>query len=338
MQRLFSCAMICVCFVIVASMASACVLCAQEARFPTVGIAFDVPAGLHRIAAGGPNIVAVMVKPGESLELPEYAIVVEITPQNGRTLKSYAEAINTRIGASRSDSSLAGETAVELTLDSDFETLRPVRSKITEKEGYFISILLRSKSGKIGVNDFNAICTSLRWIEREAPAKHLELGPKLAQLGGAISLQLPKLVRSYPVEDPRSKFAYGIYNYKQNHEEFFIQGALLQTSSDKSLEDVAASFTETLGNQLNFAEKLTWSRPKPQQPLITSKLVAAKIQIPNGPEVVQLVRYAFYKTADDKVVLVQFGVTDAADSDVGLYDRCIDEICNSITPAQKTPQ
>lgn len=302
----------------------------EELRFPTVGVSFVVPKGVVSSLDGPQGRLAVLTPEGQSMQTSSFLIVLEFAPRMQRDLRVYSDGIAAKIKGKVSETKVNGDVAYELTSIAKLEKRGPKRAQIVEKDGYFFVMLLHSSVRNEGNEEFNEVCSSMRWSDRELPSENLKLEVSRSVLSETIKLKLPRILRDYPIKDARVEAAFGLSNYRDGHEEFFLQAALIQADKEKELGQIVVDFEKNVATRLKLRESLVWKAKNPERSIMSSNLFEAEIQVPGGPKLIHKMVYCMVRLSPEEIAFVQFGITDALESAVEAYAKCIDEIIDSI--------
>jgi hypothetical protein len=301
---------------------------ADELRFPTIGVIFDVPKGMVPDLNAGPSVLGLLTPSGEVLSTSKYFIALEFAQSKKRLIKDYASSVASRLDGEVTEITLGGEKAYQIRARDNSPKRTPRLFRLVEKEEYFFLFLLHTSSKNEGQTEFDSLCNSLRWTVREQPSENLKLVSKKVLFDGAISLHLPRILRSHPTSP--NEAAFGAFNYIDNHEEFFLQGRMLNTEGEKDLMQVATDFGKLVSPQLSITKDLEWTKSKMGTLVLRSKRVSATLKPPGGPTMIHKISYVLARAPSGRTMLLQFGIANASESAIGRYDQCIDEICESI--------
>lgn len=307
----------------------------QDLQFPTIGVTFGLPVGIESSLEGAPGRLALLTPKGEHAESSRFLIVLEFTPCNRRELREYSEGIAARMMGKISETTIEGGSAIEINSIATLEKRSPSRVKIVEKDGYFFLMVLHSTSKNEGAEEFNEVCSSVHWTKRDLPSDHLNLEKPQEILSKSLRVQLPRILRTYPTSDTGKEVAFGASNYVDRHEEFFLQARIMKDTGEKSLEQIATDFEKTISTSLKLKEGLKWSMKKPEDTMISSNLFAAEIEVPGGQKMIHKMVYSLVRLPSNQFVLMQFGITNATESAIGAYAKCIDKILDSIEVIDK---
>ncbi len=189
----------------------------NDGHFPTFGLALDNPDGWIRIGEESPSNVARWAVVDPKTNQPE-AILAVYVGRSGEGLIAYAQN-QARVtgGAIAGDVDVDGERGIMITGGGS-------ASIITRHSGLFYSVDLKQAAGH-HEKDFTNLAGSIRWMDIESPARHMELGNPTNALGGAITVQAPVCMRPIAAEITASTL-HLVATDVTNRREFSVQPVL----------------------------------------------------------------------------------------------------------------
>ena len=304
------------------------------AVYPTAGVAFRQPSGWHEQLKDKAKSVAWWISPDSKPGKPTAAIMIECAHPKDASLDEVARGLAGNFHGVVDDhpASLGGTRALRIIATNDSQALRPVEAVATIHDGRLYLIMGGAIAGHSVKDELESIRASWTWSPIEQPFKHLAFRDKpLSLAGGAASINVPKLMHTYPTDEPDRVLDLGIHNFVRNAPDFLAYAQVAPIAQGMTFEEYKSRLSDGLQAKGVISKPFVWGTLNDMPTRVISDTIEVKTaEKPGGPKIRTFIRWALVKLDDHRVVSVNFTIPADAPGDRSTYIRLAEQIADSV--------
>ena len=159
-------------------------------------------------------------------------------------------------------------------------------------------------------DELESIRASWTWSPIERPFKHLAFRDKpLSLAGGAASINVPKLMHTYPTAEPDRVLDLGIHNFVRNAPDFLVFAQVAPIAQGMTFEESKSRLSDGLLAQGVISKPFVWQilNDMPAR-VISDTIEVERAEKPGAPKKRMFVRWALVKLDDHRVVSLNFTI------------------------------
>ncbi len=320
---------------------------AREA-FPTFGFSVLPPAGWTQIGEGGPNHAARWALTEADSDVILAVVFIEVMPlREGQTLSDAAAAMAKETGGTvhPAGAKVGGEAAVAIHVAPSDPTperpVAPVYAVLTARGPYVYVIggLAPAASAPSTVAAVDGLHRSWQWRELDAPVQHLQpFRSEPFPLFGLLRINVPAILRPYPVDRRGGSAMVGAYNYLRGRNDFMVSVQIAPVGGMEK-EEARMKYREVFAQRLGLAQAFTW---EPTHSLGVQRWLSTPAQVdPNklpsgGPS--PTIRVGIVPLNAKTTALVVFTLADAPPEELQAYLQVAEAILRTVEPLPPAPE
>jgi hypothetical protein len=304
--------------------------------FPNFGVSLSAPAGWKEMPREMPQRVIQWISPESSPNQLQAKVVVE----GAKPVESDAQTTATKMAKSWGGSvpdektSLDGEPAYRILVTKRGADLQPVEGIIAFHDGYLYLIMGGVAGDHVCHEAVEQVRKSWKWSGFESPAKHLEFRKEPYRLGDTVTMAVPELMQTYPVEHPDLTLDLGLYYLPKGDSVFLSIAQILPRTKGQTFDALKDGFLAAVKQRLELPADLQWQTGKGELKRVMTPLVKASNIPGTPPGSTKPIIYALVELDENRVMLVNFTVPADA-SEHRVYAEVAAKMVDSIAVVNK---
>jgi hypothetical protein len=305
--------------------------------YPTAGVAFRQPERWREQVKDKGKTVAWWVRPDSRPgQKPSAMITVECGKPAGRSLDEVAQALAESFHGvvDNRPASLDESHALRIIAKNDSQSLRPVEALATIHDEMLYLIIGGATAGHSVTDEMESIRASWNWMKIEPPFMHLNFRDEpLPLAGGAVTINVPALMHTYPTKGPDRVLDLGLHNFARNAPDFLAYVQVVPIEQGQTFDEYKSRASDGLRARGIIKKTIEWRTLKSDPTRVVSDPIEADApEKTGGPKRSALMRWALVKLDDRRLVSVNFTLPSDAPGDRSTYFGLADRIVESIRP------
>lgn len=306
-------------------------------RFPTVGFQIAVPTAWTKTRSDNAERVAWWTSPGSPPGKPKAFIAIDcLKLKRSASVDEVAEGLaeNNKGKLVDRPTDLGGLRARRVDWSRSDPQLQPIESLVVVRSSFVYHLMGYAQPNQTVQDELEAIRKSWKWIPREPPYKHLELGKEPYFIFGCARIQIPSLMNSERTEDASRALDLAVNNFDRGKSDFIAYLQLMPIPKDQTFDKIKDRMPDLIRARGGITTPIEWRvrRGDPRR-IITPVMVADAALEPDMKRTKLAVMWALVKIDDRRLISINFTLVPTDADERNAYADLADRIVDSIRPS-----
>ncbi|QOV91286.1 hypothetical protein [Humisphaera borealis] len=309
-------------------------------RFPTFGVAFELPGGWTEIPREKSGRIGQWISADSKPDAMQSLIMIETGRSGGNTPDLFAKGLARNFGGIVLDepTTLGGEPALRVRADNHDDEVAPTEAVVCVRAGNVYLVMGGTKKGRSVQKEIDAVAASWKWTDLQKPASQLELhAAPFAAFDGSVRLNAPRMMHQNPADDPDAQLDLALYNLARNTADFRATLTLVSLEKGETLENACERFMKDVTGRYKFVkEGPAWQPRKAATTRFMTGVVEAARPQPAETDTLHH-QWALVSLGEQsaKVVLIHFSHEAETDEERQKFEQSAEQIVISVEPVKK---